>query len=96
MDLHIDDLHERGIQGHGVIVVVMDSPIDHTHVDLAKNMVAVNNLKPANHLHGTAIAGIIAAHGKNYVRCQWRRSRCSVMGYQLFSCRSKSKTRYKQ
>jgi subtilisin family serine protease len=54
-------------KGGRVLVAVIDSGIDATHPDLAGSIADSFNTLPtpaAPHSHGTAIAGLIAAHGK--------------------------------
>jgi len=64
--LHLLEAH-RINSGDNVLVAVIDSKIDTSHPDLAGVIVAeydaVGAPAPA-HLHGTAIAGAIAAHSK--------------------------------
>jgi subtilisin family serine protease len=54
-------------KGDNVLVAVIDSTVDASHPDLAGAIAdSFNTLDkpPAPHKHGTAIAGLIAAHGK--------------------------------
>src|SRR4051794_13498385 len=54
-------------KGEGVLVAVIDTPIDATHPDLAGVVTASFDATGAAdkpHSHGTGIAGVIAAHGK--------------------------------
>jgi subtilisin family serine protease len=65
-ELQIQQAHQMAT-GKGVLVAVIDSEIDETHPDLdgaiAKSFDALGG--QANpHLHGTAMAGAIASHGK--------------------------------
>ena len=67
---HLIDLH-RLATGRGVTVAIIDTQIERTHPDLvgqvavARNFVAGHPV--AAELHGTAVAGIIAARGDNGV-----------------------------
>lgn len=65
VDLNMSDLYEQGVRGTGVIVMVQDTAIDHSHKDLIRNLIPVQGVKPATNPHGTAIAGIIAAHSQD-------------------------------
>lgn len=62
------ELHQLAT-GRGEKVAVIDSGIDPTHPDLAGQLLAnknfVSNRRPAWELHGTAVAGIIAAKADN-------------------------------
>jgi subtilisin family serine protease len=64
------DLHELAT-GRGVKVAVIDSLIDQTHPDLVGQVQTAQNFVPdgrtAPELHGTAVAGIIAAREDNGV-----------------------------
>lgn len=66
----LSDLHELAT-GRGVKVAVIDSLVDASHPDLAGQIQAVQNFVPdgrtAPELHGTAVAGIIAAREDNGV-----------------------------
>lgn len=64
--LHLPQAHALA-KGDGVLVAVIDSGIDATHPDLAGAVTeSYDTLSPpmTPHKHGTAIAGLIAAHGK--------------------------------
>jgi len=62
-------LWERGINGSGVVVAVLDSGIDKNHPDLAGKVVGEVNFVDSERTtddllgHGTAVAGIIAGSG---------------------------------
>jgi hypothetical protein len=66
----LSDLHELAT-GRGVKVAVIDSLVDQAHPDLAGQVQTVQNFVPdgrtAPELHGTAVAGIIAAREDNGV-----------------------------
>jgi len=54
-------------KGDNVLVAVIDSGVDVSHPDLAGSVAQSFNAietSPAPHKHGTAIAGLIAAHGR--------------------------------
>ncbi len=61
----------RWAQGRGVTVAVVDTGIDSDHPDLrgqvtqAFNLVDPDNSRPTHEIHGTAVAGIIAASADN-------------------------------
>jgi hypothetical protein len=64
--MHLPQAHELA-KGDKVLVAVIDSGVDVTHPDLAGDIAGTfdalgTGLKP--HVHGTAIAGAIAAHGR--------------------------------
>jgi subtilisin family serine protease len=64
--MHLPQAHELA-KGDKVLVAVIDSGVDITHPDLAGDIAGSfdalgTGLKP--HMHGTAIAGAIAAHGR--------------------------------
>ncbi len=65
-ELQIDQAHQIAT-GKNVLVAVIDSEIDAKHPDLAgtivRNLDALGGAE-APHLHGTAMAGAISAHGK--------------------------------
>jgi subtilisin family serine protease len=66
---HLDELH-RSFTGRGVRVAVIDSGVQADHPDLAGQVVERMNLggRPdASELHGTAVAGIIAARADNHL-----------------------------
>lgn len=66
---HLDEVH-RSLTGRGVRVAVIDSGVQADHPDLAGQVVDRINLagRPdASELHGTAVAGIIAARADNHV-----------------------------
>ena len=81
MDLNVASLHAAGVRGLGAKVLVVDTGLDIRHPDLAANVDAsllhnfdpgapdVNDPTPvvsdADHSHGTAVAGIIAAVADN-------------------------------
>jgi hypothetical protein len=58
-----------GIDGRGVTIAVIDTGVDYLHPDLKGRIVQKKDLTGTNlfqhDLHGTALAGIIAAHCKN-------------------------------
>ncbi len=64
-ELQIDQAHQIAT-GKNVLVAVIDSEIDAKHPDLAgtivRNLDALGGEAP--HLHGTAMAGAVSAHGK--------------------------------
>jgi hypothetical protein len=64
--MHLPEAHELA-KGNKVLVAVIDSGVDTAHPDLAGDIAGTfdalgTGLKP--HMHGTAIAGAIAAHGR--------------------------------
>jgi subtilisin family serine protease len=64
--MHLPQAHELA-KGDKVLVAVIDSGVDIKHPDLAGDIAGTfdalgTGLKP--HMHGTAIAGAIAAHGR--------------------------------
>jgi hypothetical protein len=64
--MHLPQAHELA-KGNKVLVAVVDSGVDIKHPDLAGDIAGTFDatgagLKP--HMHGTAIAGAIAAHGR--------------------------------
>lgn len=64
--LHLDEAH-RITGGDGVLVAVIDSQIDTHHPDLAGAVAGEYDAletQASPHVHGTAMAGAIAAHGK--------------------------------
>jgi len=64
--LHITEAHALS-EGDGVRVAVIDSGVDATHPELAGSVVeSFDTLETpvTPHKHGTAIAGLIAAHGR--------------------------------
>jgi subtilisin family serine protease len=64
--LHLPQAHALA-KGDGVVVAVIDSGVDITHPELAGSIAGVFDTakKPAAaHKHGTAIAGLVAAHTK--------------------------------
>lgn len=67
---HLDELH-RSVTGRGVRVAVIDSGVQPDHPDLAGQLVQRSNFVPDRpdvaELHGTAVAGIIAARADNHV-----------------------------
>ena len=64
----LNDLHQMAT-GRGVRVAVIDSKVDDRHPDLAGQIVAVEDFVPAHpagaELHGTGVAGVIAARADN-------------------------------
>jgi len=64
--LHLDEAHNLSL-GNDVLVAIIDSGIDTTHPALSgvaiKSFDALNSSE-GPHSHGTAIAGIIAGHGR--------------------------------
>lgn len=67
---HLDELH-RSVTGRGVRVAVIDSGVQPDHPDLAGQLALRSNFVPERpdvaELHGTAVAGIIAARADNHV-----------------------------
>lgn len=67
---HLLDLH-RLVTGRGVTVAVIDTQIERTHPDLAGQIAVAQSFVVGRpvlaELHGTAVAGIIAARGDNGV-----------------------------
>lgn len=67
--MHADTAH-RYATGHGVAVVVIDTGADETHEDLRGRVSASENFvtaspKSSAEIHGTAVAGVIAATAGN-------------------------------
>ncbi len=68
--LDLPSLHQRA-QGHGIDIAIIDTGIDATHTDLigqvitSKDFTAGNSTTLNAEKHGTAVAGIIAAHADN-------------------------------
>jgi subtilisin family serine protease len=68
--LKIADAHKIS-QGEGIIVAVIDSGVDSSHQDLIDNILPGTDVVPGGngnglgdkHGHGTAMAGLIVAHG---------------------------------
>ena len=68
--LHVDEAHQYS-QGTGVIVAVLDSGVDSSHPDLLGNVLPGADVQAGGNAlgttdtngHGTAMAGLIAAHG---------------------------------
>jgi subtilisin family serine protease len=64
--LHLPQAHALA-NGENILVAVIDSGIDANHPDLAGSIAESFDTLPtpvAPHQHGTAIAGLVAAHGK--------------------------------
>jgi subtilisin family serine protease len=64
--LHLPQAHALA-KGDGIAIAVVDSGIDATHPELAGSVTAEFNVFPPSeplNKHGTAIAGLIAAHAK--------------------------------
>ncbi|MBV8124533.1 MAG: S8 family serine peptidase [Burkholderiaceae bacterium] len=65
---HLAELHELAT-GRGSLVAVIDSGIEAEHPDLRGQVIAnrnlVGNMPPPAELHGTAVAGIVAALADN-------------------------------
>lgn len=65
---HVAEIHKR-VTGHNVIVAVIDSGIEEDHPDLTGQVKLKENFIDGNpyvpELHGTAVAGIIAAKAGN-------------------------------
>jgi subtilisin family serine protease len=67
--VNVKPLWDRGINGSGVVVAVLDSGIDKNHPDLAGKVVGEVNFVDSERTtddllgHGTAVAGIIAGSG---------------------------------
>ncbi|MVF22222.1 hypothetical protein EVC37_11475 [Methylocaldum sp. BRCS4] len=68
--MHIEEAH-RLATGRGVRIALVDTGVDDTHPDLrgqiavSKNLASSNHDKPTDDIHGTAVAGIVAAHRGN-------------------------------
>jgi subtilisin family serine protease len=64
--MHIEGAH-RLATGRGVRIALVDTGVDDTHPDLrgqiavSKNLASSNHDKPTDDVHGTAVAGIVAA-----------------------------------
>jgi subtilisin family serine protease len=66
---HLKDVHSH-VVGRGISVAVIDSGVDARHPDLAGQIALSRNFvnaSPVAEAHGTAVAGIIAAHADNQV-----------------------------
>ena len=64
--LHLPQAHQIA-RGDNVLVAVIDSGVDEAHPDLAGSVAQrydTLTTPMAPHMHGTAIAGLIAAHGR--------------------------------
>jgi len=64
--LHLPQAHTLA-KGDDILVAVIDSGVDITHPELAGSIAGVfdtSKLPAPAHKHGTAIAGLVAAHGK--------------------------------
>ncbi len=61
--LHLTETHRMAV-GTGVLVAVIDSPIDAAHPELRGAIVNANESEGRPDEHGTGMAGAIAAHGK--------------------------------
>ncbi|MBX6328493.1 MAG: S8 family serine peptidase [Pseudolabrys sp.] len=64
--LHVPQAHATA-RGSGVRVAIIDSQVDAHNPELSGSIVATFDALPApatSHAHGTAIAGVIAAHGR--------------------------------
>jgi len=64
--LNLDSLHNHNqLRGKDVLVAVIDTGVDPDHEDLKKNLKITKNLVPESEyraeIHGTAMAGVIAA-----------------------------------
>ena len=68
--MQIQDTHHRAT-GKGVRIAVIDTGVDHQHVDLASHIIDQQNFVDRNtkafnsDVHGTAITGVIAATANN-------------------------------
>jgi subtilisin family serine protease len=66
---HLDEVHQS-LTGRGVRVAVIDSGVQADHPDLAGQLaerIDVTGRADAAELHGTAVAGVIAARADNHV-----------------------------
>lgn len=72
MDLNVESVHQSGLKGQGVRVLVLDDGLETTHEDLAGNVDSAMSYNFGNassdpsptgtqQTHGTSVAGIIAA-----------------------------------
>lgn len=64
--IQADQVWSQGFQGNGVIVGVVDGMVDKTHTQLKNNVLSTQQFNnetnnPAKNIHGTHVAGIIAA-----------------------------------
>ena len=71
LTLHLEQAH-RWATGRGVRVAVIDTGVDLDHPDLRGRIVKANNFVAAarsfnDDIHGTAVAGIIAAHANHEI-----------------------------
>lgn len=68
--MNINEIHKR-TTGKDVTIAIIDTGVDTRHPDLegqiqhSRNFVAPKSLEPSSELHGTAVAGVIAAKANN-------------------------------
>jgi len=72
--IQLDAVHAQGVKGQGILVAIVDTPVDYTHPQLKNRMVPgwdfVTNTAQATapHEHATHIAGVIAAEEGGQVK----------------------------